>query len=41
MFIKNQIQSMPDSELAADCVMPEGPPERFETMNALLNAIPR
>jgi hypothetical protein len=41
MFINNKIERIPESELAADCVMPEGPPERFETMNALLMAIPR
>ena len=41
LFVGNRIEKMPDNELASDCVMPEGPPEKAENLNALLSAIPR
>jgi hypothetical protein len=41
LFVGGEIERMPENELAQDCVLPEGPPDKFEIMNALLNSIPR
>jgi hypothetical protein len=41
LFVGGEIECMPENELAQDCVLPEGPPDKFEIMNALLNSIPR
>jgi hypothetical protein len=39
--VNGEIERMPETELASDCMLPEGPPDNFEIMNELLNAIPR
>lgn len=41
LFIGNRIEQLPNNNLAEDTVMPEGPPEKPENLNALLSAIPR
>ena len=41
LLVDNKIEKMPETELAMDCMLPEGPPDRFEIVNQLLNAIPR
>ena len=41
MFVKGEIEQMPDNELAKDCNMPEGPGDGFNGMCQLLTAIPR
>jgi hypothetical protein len=40
LFVDGKMERLPD-ELAQDCVFPEGIPDSFTIMNALLNAIPR
>ena len=41
LFVNGEVEKMPESELAMDCVLPEGPPDKFEVMASLFNCIPR
>ncbi len=40
LVVGNRIERMPETELAADCMLPKGPPDQFDTMNLLLHTIP-
>jgi hypothetical protein len=41
LFVNGEVEKLPESELAQDCVLPEGPPDKFEIMVSLFNSIPR
>lgn len=41
LIIGNKIEEIPQNDLANNCILPEGLPENFNSMNMLLGSIPR